>query len=155
VRSPTLSGLFRLLFVAGLSLSVPTARAQESVRQIEIHVGWGGLGTPRNIDVIIHSKDGTFVRDGERVDAAQVHALVSALQAPRIPKPDMDGWPVLAKQGWVRRWFQEFCSLCVSRCLFANARPDPHFKYLSNSSARCLSARATYAIRSQGLNLLV
>lgn len=81
---------FALVSVVALGLSVPGATAQENVRQIGIHSGWGGLGAPQNTDVLIRSKDGAFVRDGKRVDAAQVRALVSALQAPRVPKPDMD-----------------------------------------------------------------
>ena len=100
MRSPTLPGLFRLLFVAGLSLSVPIARAQESVRLIEIHSGWGGLGTPQNADVIIRSKDGAFFRDGKRIDAVQVQALVAALQAPRITKPDMENLGVTS--AWLK-----------------------------------------------------
>lgn len=81
---------FAVISVIALGLSVPVAKSPENVRQIEIHSRWGGLGTPQNTDVVIRSKDGTFIRDGKRVDAAQVHALVSALQAPRMPKPDMD-----------------------------------------------------------------
>lgn len=100
MHSPKLPILFRLLFLAGLSLSVPTARAQERVRLVEIHSGWGGLGTPQNADVIIRSKDGAFFRDGKRVDAAQVQALVAALEAPRVNKPDMENLGVTS--AWLK-----------------------------------------------------
>jgi hypothetical protein len=60
VSSPTRSGLFHLLFVVALSFSVPIARAQETVSLIEIHSGWGGLGTSQNAELVIRSKDGAF-----------------------------------------------------------------------------------------------
>ena len=100
MHSPTLSGFMRLLFVVGLSLSVPIVRAQESVRLIEIHSGWGGLGASQNADVIIRAKDGAFIRDGKRVDAGQVQALVAALEAPRVAKPDMENLGVTS--AWLK-----------------------------------------------------
>lgn len=90
MRITELFTCFAVISVIALGVSVPVAKSQENIRQIEIHSGWGGLGTPQNTDVFIRSKDGTFIRDGKRVDAAQVHALVSALQAPRTLQPDMD-----------------------------------------------------------------
>jgi hypothetical protein len=100
VRSPTISRIFSLLFATGLGLSVPIAKAQESVRLIEIHSGWGGLGTSQNADVLIRSRGGAFFRDGKRVDAAQVQALVAALEAPRITKPDTENLGVTS--AWLK-----------------------------------------------------
>ena len=65
------------------------------------------------------------------------------------------GWSMLGKQVLVWKCLQEFRRFCSCKCLFANARPDPPFKYLSNRSARGLWGNATYVTRSQGLNLLV
>jgi hypothetical protein len=63
--------------------------------------------------------------------------------------------PTLAKQGRFGRLRQEFRSFCIGKCLVANARPDPLFRYFSNFSARCFSGSAMYASNSHGLNLFV
>jgi hypothetical protein len=90
VRSTLLSTSLRLFLLVALCLSASITEAQKTVRLIEIQSGWGGLGTSRNADVIIRSKDGAFVRDGKPVDAAQVEALLTALKAPGVAKPDME-----------------------------------------------------------------
>jgi hypothetical protein len=90
VHSTSLSASLRLFLLVALCLSASITEAQKTVRLIEIHSGWGGLGTSQNADVIIRSKDGAFVRDGKPVDAAQVEALVTALKAPGVAKPDME-----------------------------------------------------------------
>jgi hypothetical protein len=90
VRSTLLSASLRLFLLVAVCLSASITEAQKTVRLIEIHSGWGGLGTSQNADVIIRSKDGVFVRDGKPVDAAQVEPLVTALKAPGVAKPDME-----------------------------------------------------------------
>ena len=75
VRSTLLSASLRLFLLVALCLSASITEAQKTVRLIEIHSGWGGLGTSQDADVIIRSKDGAFVRDGKPVDAAQVEVL--------------------------------------------------------------------------------
>ncbi len=81
---------FRLLLLVALSLSARTIEAQNGVRLIEIHSGWSGSGTPESAVVTIRWKDGAFVSDDKPVDAAQVQALVAALEAPRIAEPNME-----------------------------------------------------------------
>ncbi len=75
MQSSTLSASFRLVLLVALSLSPRIAEAQKSARLIEIHSGWGGLGTPQNANVTIRWNDGAFVCDGKPVDAGQVQAL--------------------------------------------------------------------------------
>jgi hypothetical protein len=79
---------FRLILIIGFSLAVFGTEAPRTVRQIKIDSGWGGLGEPQNSDVIIRRERGEFRRDGKRVDAALVEALVAGLDAPRITKPE-------------------------------------------------------------------
>ena len=90
VQTTPLSACIRLQLLVALSLSPHIAEAQRNVRLIEIHSGWDGLATPQNVDVIIRRQDAAFVRDGKPVDTAQVRALIGALEAPRIAKPDME-----------------------------------------------------------------
>ena len=66
------------------------AQAQKSVRQVEIHSGWGGLGRPSNAEVVIHAEKAGFVCDGKPISPAQINALVAALEAPRITKPEIE-----------------------------------------------------------------
>jgi hypothetical protein len=91
---------FQLLLLIVFSLYSFSAGAQKSVRQIEIHSGWGGLGSAQNADVIIRKDKSTFVRDGKRVDTALVQALVDALEAPHIAKPEMANLGITP--GWLK-----------------------------------------------------
>jgi hypothetical protein len=72
-----------------LILSVFAVQAPNNVREVRIHTGWGGLGTPQSADVIIRQADGRFLSNGKLVDASSVQALVAALDAPVIAKPDL------------------------------------------------------------------
>lgn len=82
--------ILRSLLILALSLCASAVHAQKIVRQIEIHSGWGGLATPQNADVLIQRKNGAFVCNGKPVDATKVQALVTALEAPSIPQPEMN-----------------------------------------------------------------
>jgi len=90
VQSAICSAAFRLLLLVALGLSAHVAEAQKNVRVVEIHSGWGGLGVAQNAEVIIRWKEGAFLCDGRPVETARVQALVAALEAPRIAKPDME-----------------------------------------------------------------
>jgi len=79
-----------LVALLSLSLTPQFAEVQKAVRRVDIHTGWGGLGIPQNADVNIRRKDDAFVCDGNPVDAAKVRALVSALEASPLAKPDME-----------------------------------------------------------------
>src|SRR5271157_219283 len=82
---------FLRLFVSSILVIMPLmAKAQRAVCQIEIHSTWGGLGEPQDEVITIKAHKGSFVRDGEKVDPKLIQALVAALQAPSIPKPEMD-----------------------------------------------------------------
>ena len=77
---------------AGLSLlvlctSLP-AQADRKVREIVIHSGWGGLGTPQRLTVTILGTSDGFQRDGKPVKPALVQALVAAAEAAPILKPN-------------------------------------------------------------------
>jgi hypothetical protein len=88
-----------LLFV--LSFSLLPAQAQKQVSLIRIHSGWIGMGTPQDAEVVIRWQKGVFLRDGKPIAAAQVEALVNALEAHRIPKPEM------ANLGVTLEWLKE------------------------------------------------
>ena len=83
-----------------LSAAIIPAHAQKSVRQVEIHSGWGGLGTPRNADVVIHTEKAGFVCNGKPVAPALINALVAALDTPRIPKPEIENLGL--SQAWLK-----------------------------------------------------
>ena len=78
-----------VVFLLALIPPALAAQSQRTVRQITIHSGWGGLGSPQNGNVIIRQEKGKFQCDGKVVDASLVEALVTALQAPAIAKPDL------------------------------------------------------------------
>jgi hypothetical protein len=92
--------LSRFSFILALGLSAFAAEVHRTVRQIEIHSGWGGLVTPQNADVIIRREKGEFLRDGKPVDASQVRVLVAALEAPPVAKPDMEN--LGATSAWLK-----------------------------------------------------
>jgi hypothetical protein len=79
----------RLFFLFGLTFLPQFAEVQKPVRRVEIHSGWGGLGPSQNSDVTIRRKDGAFVCSANPVEATKVRALVAALEAPPISKPDV------------------------------------------------------------------
>ena len=73
-----------------LLLSLPRfGVAQSSVREIAIRSGWGGLGTPQDQTIVIRAKNGTLVYNGKRVEQSKVEALIAALNAPPIPRPEL------------------------------------------------------------------
>lgn len=84
-----LAPLLRSILILTLSILAPVVHAQKIVQQIEIHSGWGGLGTPQNTNVIIKRLNGAYICEGKPILTAQVQALVAALEAPRIPMPEM------------------------------------------------------------------
>lgn len=70
------------------AVSVATAQTVHEVKMITIRSGWGGLGGSKDLTVqIIHTPSG-FTQDGKPIDAKLVKALVAAVDAPRIAKPD-------------------------------------------------------------------
>jgi len=69
-------------------LTAGTAVAQGPVREISIRSGWGGLGTPQNEVTTIRAKNGTITNDGKRVERSKVDALITALRALPVSKPN-------------------------------------------------------------------
>jgi hypothetical protein len=74
-----------ILFVP---VSVATAQARHEAKVITIRSGWGGLGASKDLTVQITRTPSGFKRDGKSVDAKLVEALVTAVDAPRIAKPN-------------------------------------------------------------------
>jgi WG repeat protein len=70
-----------------LSASLP-AQTNKKVREVVIHSGWGGLGTPQHSTVTILATPNGFQRDGKPVKPALVQALISAAEVRPILKPD-------------------------------------------------------------------
>jgi len=87
--------------VCGLTGIVSGQSATKSVRKIELHSGWGGLGTPQNFTVIIRRETGRgYTRNGMLINAALVNAFISSLDVPVVAKPQMDNLGVTAV--WLR-----------------------------------------------------
>lgn len=94
-------GKFFCLIILIATLLTPfAAQGQKTVREIHIHSGWGGLGAPQHADVTILRENGVFVCDGNRVPADKVKALVAALVAPAISKPEMENLGITP--AWLR-----------------------------------------------------
>jgi hypothetical protein len=90
------------LIALSIVLSVPTcaAQSQKEIRTIEIRTGWGGLGAPQNKLVTIQRKDGKFVSNGKSVKSEQVQALINALSAEPVAKPEMTNLGIT--QAWLK-----------------------------------------------------
>ncbi|MGE5648307.1 MAG: WG repeat-containing protein [Acidobacteriota bacterium] len=78
----------RVRLVPLLLLTCWWAEAQVRVREITIHSGWGGLGTPQDETISIRTKNGKLVRNGKGVDQSNVDTLIAALKASVVPAPD-------------------------------------------------------------------
>ena len=73
-----------------LLLSLPRfGVAQSPVREIAIRTGWGGLGTSQDQTIVFRAKNGTLVSNGKPVEQSKVEALIAALNAPPIPRPEL------------------------------------------------------------------
>lgn len=77
----------------GLSLlvvasAVSSGQTKQQVQTVTIHSGWGGLGTPQDSTITIRRTRNGFERNKKPIDPQPVLALVSALQASQIAKPD-------------------------------------------------------------------
>jgi hypothetical protein len=85
----TLKTIVHVLLLALLAGPISVAEAQKNVKAIEIRTGWGGLGAPQKNLVTIQRKDNEFISNGKSVSADKVQALVSALSAEPVTKPEM------------------------------------------------------------------
>lgn len=90
MRALDLSASLRMLILLGLSVAMVSAQAPKNVQRIEIQSEWGGLDTSQNAQVVIHAEKDGFFRNGERIAPELVNALVAALDAAQIPKPDIE-----------------------------------------------------------------
>src|SRR6201998_1321729 len=73
-----------LLIVAGVAFASAT-----EVRQISIHSGWGGLGTPHHTELLIQNDHGLYRLDGAQVDALAVNMFLTSVREPVIPQPTL------------------------------------------------------------------
>jgi WG containing repeat len=131
LQSKLTASLLRI-FLASLSLSASAAQSPKQVSRVEIRSGWGGLGNSQNAALVIRQEKGEFRCEGQRVDPSLVAALVSALNAPILPKLD------LANIGITPAWLErnvaraeqnlaaEFSDATASqKDLFAKSFTDP------------------------------
>lgn len=84
-----------------MALTSGCAAGQEVVHGITIHSRWTGVGTRREAAVSIHRQAGEFLDGDRRIEEAKVNALVAALRAPALSKPD------LANLGISASWIEE------------------------------------------------
>src|SRR3954467_14028655 len=89
-----------LLPVALFGLLANSAPGQISVREIEMHSGWNGLGRPANEGFVICAVNGGFVCNGNPVDGWRVQALVKALKSPSMTAPTAEN--LGATSAWLR-----------------------------------------------------
>jgi hypothetical protein len=78
----------RVIFVAVVATWCSFAQAQKIVQSVDIRSHWGGLGRPENFTFRIQRKGKRFL-SFDPVRAAQIQALVAALSAPPLTKPEM------------------------------------------------------------------
>ena len=65
----------------------PSSASESSIRQIEIHSRWGGLGEPSSTTIVIRNENGVYRTDGKEIDPAKVQALVAVVRDQAIPEP--------------------------------------------------------------------
>ena len=99
-----LLGIMGLLAIIPLALGTKVVEAQVSIDSIRIETGWGGLGTPQHAIVTIRNDKGVFRRDNAPVDSEAVNALLRALRARTIPRPDLANLGVTP--GWLQKNLQ-------------------------------------------------
>jgi hypothetical protein len=87
------------IFLLVLFLYQAAAQNQDAVQSVVIHSGWGGLGTPQGSEIKIELKQGGYKRAGKPVDPVLIDALVKALQAADVPRPEMEDLGVT--KGWL------------------------------------------------------
>ncbi|HWG18935.1 MAG TPA: WG repeat-containing protein [Terracidiphilus sp.] len=105
-----MSSLARCVCLALLAVcTILSAQPQKQVRQITIRSMWGGLGPHQDSTVFIQRDQAGYIRAGKPIDPRFVDALVSALQAPLIPKPD------LANLGITQSWLNKEAGLQETR----------------------------------------
>ena len=81
-------------------LSILPIHAQTHVRQITIRSRWGGLspGPPPDSTILITANQNSYTSNGQPVAPTLIDALIAALRAPLLPKPD------LASLGITQQW---------------------------------------------------
>jgi hypothetical protein len=70
------------------AVSIATAQTVREVKTITIRSGWGGLGASKDMTVQIIHTPGGFSQGGKLIDGKLVQALVAAVDAPRVAKPN-------------------------------------------------------------------
>jgi hypothetical protein len=72
-----------------VSFSLHLASGQDRVRQVTIRSRWGGLGPHSDATIVITRAQNGYKREDQFIEPKLVDALVSAVRAPLIPKPDL------------------------------------------------------------------
>ena len=146
--------LFMLLTAGGAAGQVP-------VREISIRSAWGGLGPPRNELTTIRAMKGVLTSGGKRVEQSRVEALIAALKAVPVSKPDAamlgvtPGW-LNARMGDKNGRFQRESARATAsqRALLARTFSDPEkiapvlpalFSYVSFDDNPSASIDVTFA----------
>ena len=95
---------YLLIFILGLAgILLPGATrgaVQTRAQSIRIVTGWGGLGMPQRSSAVIRYDNGVYRQNGVAVDPVLVEALLRALRAPAIVRPNMSNLGVTA--AWLR-----------------------------------------------------
>ncbi len=85
----TLKTIRRVLLLVLFTVPISVGQAEKSVKVIEIRTGWGGLGALQKNVFTIKRKREEFISNGRSVSADKVQALVSALLAQPVTRPEM------------------------------------------------------------------
>jgi hypothetical protein len=83
----------------GFSTILP-AQTGKKIKEIVIHSGWGGLGTPQDVTTTILATANGFQRDGKLLRPDLVQALLTAAEASPVSKPEP------ANLGITKGWLQ-------------------------------------------------
>ena len=69
------------------------------MKQVVISSGWGGLGASQKSELTVRNENGIFKQGHRQIELAAIEALVSALEAAPVEKPDLTNLGVT--QSWL------------------------------------------------------
>ena len=101
------------------AVSVAPAQTVREVKMITIRSGWGGLGGSKDLTVQITRTPSGFKQGGKPIDAKLVQALVAAVDAPRIAKPNA------ANLGITSEWLNAQVNLQKPRAFSQASKTTP------------------------------
>jgi hypothetical protein len=92
------------------------------VRQVIISSGWDGLGSSQKSELTVRNENGTFKQGHRQIELAAIEALVSALEAVPVEKPDLTNLGVT--QSWLAENEDSSVADASTHVNFADGAPN-------------------------------